>query len=289
MDVSTRRRLVFMAVARDCALTAAPYRRFLVWSGLLLLGIADPRPANAQQPFVVDDAEVTLRRAWHVEVSSQVDWLKREARPFRWQNTLEWELDYGLTDRVELSALLPVISLVSDGPGSRTAVGIGDTSFGLKRRFTRDPLATHAYAGSLTVEFPSGARSRSLGSGLVDYGMNLISQHRLHDTVVLRVNGGLILAGNTQMGAVGIKERGPIVTGGTSVVVGVSSRVTLGAESMVFYSRKATLGGSYVGWQIGANVKMKEGTTLDAGILSGWFDGSPRLGVQVGASIDLSR
>jgi hypothetical protein len=57
----------------------------------------------------------------------------------------------------------------------------------------------------------------------------------------------------------------------------------------VFYSRKATLGGSYVGWQVGSNFKVRKGATIDTGILSRWFDGSPRLGLQLGASIDLSR
>ena len=170
----------------------------------------------------------------------------------------------------------------------QTAVGIGDTSVALKLRFTRNSQAAHAFAGSVSVEFPTGSRRRSLGSGLVDYGVNIISQHRLSDAAIVRMNGGAILAGNTQTGALGIKDRGSIVTAGASVVVSLSSRLQMGAESTVFYSRKAALGGSYVGWQVGSNFKVHEGTTIDAGILSGWFDGSPRLGVQLGASIDLS-
>jgi hypothetical protein len=256
----------------------------------LLLIAGDIGLARAQQPFIVDDAEVTAPAGWHLEVSNQVDWLKREARPFRWQNTLEWELDYGLLPRMELSAVLPVISLVSDGPVSRqTAVGIGDSSVALKWRFTRNPQAAHAVAGGVSVEFPTGSRRRSLGSRLVDYGLNIISQHRLRDAAILRVNGGVILAGNAQTGALGIKERGPIVTAGASFVVGLTPRLQIVAENTIFYSRKATLGGSSVGWQVGSNFTVRKGTTIDTGILSGWFDGSPRLALQLGASIDLSQ
>ena len=71
----------------------------------LLVVVGGVRVACAQQPFIVDDAEVTAPADWHLEVSNHVDWLKREARPFRWQNTLEWEMDYGLARRMELSAL----------------------------------------------------------------------------------------------------------------------------------------------------------------------------------------
>ena len=139
-----------------------------------------PIAANAQQPFVVDDAEVTAPRIWHVELSTQVDLLRSTARPALWQTTTDTELDVGVAPRVELAVLVPLIGLVSETPdGRRLAAGIGDTSFGAKMRFTKSPDARHAFAGSVSIEVPSGDRQRELGSGLVDYGVNLISQHRL--------------------------------------------------------------------------------------------------------------
>jgi hypothetical protein len=63
----------------------------------LAIGLA--ATAAAQQPFVVDDAEVTPSRTWHIEISSHVDWLRAVARPVLWQGTLESDVNYGLLDR----------------------------------------------------------------------------------------------------------------------------------------------------------------------------------------------
>lgn len=46
----------------------------VLWACLLCLGATTA--AVAQQPFLVDDAEVAPSRLWHVEVSSQVDLLR---------------------------------------------------------------------------------------------------------------------------------------------------------------------------------------------------------------------
>ena len=85
--------------ARRAAPTA-----LLAW--LLCFGSATS--AAAQQPFLVDDAEVASRRLWHLEVSSQVDVLRPSARPVRWQNVFEWEVNYRVGARIELAALLPL-------------------------------------------------------------------------------------------------------------------------------------------------------------------------------------
>ncbi len=255
-------------------------------AGLLCLGAATS--VAAQQPFLVDDAEIAAPGLWHVEVSSQVDVLRPSARPVRWQNVLEWEVNYGMGARIELAALLPVVSLVSDAPGGRSSAhGPGDSTLAAKWRITRDPNAAHAMALSAMLEIPSGSQARGLGTGLVDYGMNLISQHRLHPRAVVRLNGGAVLAGNTQTGAVGIRERGPVLTGGASLVCPLGARVQAGGELTMAWSQKATLGGSAVGWQLGTNIAVREGATLDASVLGGWLDASPRFGVQLGMSIDL--
>lgn len=249
---------------------------------------ASARPAGAQQPFLVDDAEVTPARGWHVEISSQVDVLRAVARPARWQNVFEWEVNYGAGRRLELAALLPVVSLVSDAAGGRAAVhGLGDATLAAKWRLTRDPAAVHATALSATLEIPSGSRARGLGTGLVDYGLNLVSQHLVHPRATVRVNGGVLLAGNTQTGAVGIRERGTVLTTGASVVSLVAAAVQVGGELTMAWSQEASLGGSAIGWQLGTNITVRQGVTIDASVLGGWFDASPRVGVQIGMSADL--
>ena len=252
------------------------------------LAICLPAPAVAQQPFVVDDAEVTPLRQWHIQISGHVDWLRPAARPVLWQGTLESDFNYGLLNRVEVGAQLPFIGLVSDRTvAPRVINGIGDVSFGAKLRLTRDPEARHAFAGSVSIELPTGNRSRNLGSGLVDYGANVVSQHRLATSLTLRFNGGVVLAGNTQTGAIGIRHRGTILTGGGSLVAAVSQRLQVGAELTTARSQKATIGGSFTAWQAGGNLVLRPGLTLDAGVLGGWGDASSRWGLQVGTSINL--
>lgn len=263
-------------------------RPFVVAALAAVAWCGSTRPARAQQPFLVDDAEVTPGRGWHVELSSQVDVLRPAARPARWQNVFEWEVNYGAGGRVELAALLPVVSLVSDAAGGRTSAhGIGDATLAAKWRLTSDPAAAHALALSATLEVPSGSQRRGLGTGLVDYGLNLVSQHQLHPRVVVRVNGGALLAGNTQTGAVGIRERGTVLTTGASVVTPLTARAQVGGELTMAWSQKATLGGSAIGWQVGTNITVRDGATLDASVLGGWFAASPRVGVQLGMSLDL--
>ncbi len=173
--------------------------------------------ASAQQPFVVDDAEVTAAGVPHVEISTQVDSLKPAARPSRWQNVFETEVAMGLHGRLEAAVLVPVISLMSQSGGSTYAVhGAGDSSLALKWRATRDPRARVSWAGSAFLELPTGSARRGLGSALIDYGVNLVSQVLLTPHWTLRGNLGGVFAGNLQTGAVGITARGGVVTGGAS-------------------------------------------------------------------------
>lgn len=256
-------------------------------AGLLALALAPPT-ASAQQPFVVDDAGVAARGLWHVEISNHVDVLRAAARPARWQNVLEWEVDYGLGQRVEAAAILPVVSVMADSIGGATsASGVGDATLGVKWRLTADPAARHATALAASVEFPSGSQRRGLGSGLVDYGLNVVSEHVLTARATARINAGAVLAGNTQTGALGIKARGAVLTSGVSLVGTVNRVVQAGAELTLAWSQKTSLAGSAAGWQVGANVAVRDGATIDASVVGGWFDASPRWGIQLGMSVDL--
>lgn len=267
------------------AATVSPVPTAVV-AALLMAVLATP--VAAQQPFLVDDADVTSAGRWHTELSTQVDLLRPAARPARWQNVFEWEVNYGVGRRLEIGALVPLVSVVSDASGARRALhGVGDSSLAAKWRLTKDVTAAHAAALSMSLEIPSGSQARGLGTGLVDYGVNLVSQHRLHPRLTLRVNGGGLLAGNTQTGAVGIKARGAVLTSGASLVAAAHRLVQIGGEITTAWSHRAEVGGSAIGWQIGTNVLVAANTTLDASVLGGWFDASPRGGFQLGVSVDL--
>ena len=119
--------------------------------------------------------------------------------------------------------------------------------------------------------------------------MTLGSQHHVTQAVTLRINGGVVLAGNTQVGALGIQQRGTILSAGSSLVAALHPRVLLGAEVVSAWSQHDTLGGSFVGWQVGGNVLMRPGVTLDWGAIGGRSDASPALALQAGCSIALGQ
>jgi outer membrane putative beta-barrel porin/alpha-amylase len=245
-----------------------------------------PAVAAAQQPFVSDDAGVSDKGIWHVELSNQVDRLRASARPLVWQNLFESELDFGLPGRLEASVIVPLLTLGADH-APRIVGGIGDSAVGIKARFTRDPFARHAFAASLTVEFPTGSRGRELGSGLIDYSLNAISQHGLGRKWALVLNGGVLLAGDSSTGALGIRDRGTILSTAASLRT-VRGRVHVGGEVTGAWSEKAAIADSVVGVQVGANVLLTRGCTLDLGGGTGWFEGSSRVTLQVGMSLDLN-
>ena len=115
-----------------------------VAQGLVVLAIASaPARSYTQQPFIVDDAEVTRRGGVHVEVSDQVNRLRPSAWPARWQNTFDPEVDVGLPGRLELGVTVPAISLLRDRTiGDGAIHGIGDTTLAIKWRMTPAPDAT---------------------------------------------------------------------------------------------------------------------------------------------------
>lgn len=272
-------------VLSSWAIIAHDMRRCLL---IAVMVVAMGSATRAQQPFAVDDADVTPRREWHVEISNQIDRLRRSALPARGQNTLEWEIDVGLAERVELGVVMPLIAIFREASAAPARIsGIGDTSVALKVRATRDPDAAHSFAGTVSLELPTGDRARDLGSGLVDYGLNAISQHRLRERLTLRTNLGLVLAGNTQTGLIGFRERGTVVTGGASLVRQMTRTWQLGAEVTVAWSHKVTVRDSALGWQLGSVLLLRDGVTLDLGVIGGASSASPRLGLQVGTSIDL--
>jgi len=74
--------------------------RTLILSLSLLTAAASS--AQAQQPFVTDDANVTPKGHFHFELSNEFDLLQRSSYPSLRQNTADFELDYGIGGGVEI-------------------------------------------------------------------------------------------------------------------------------------------------------------------------------------------
>lgn len=92
--------------------------------------------------------------------------------PGKRQNTSNFTLNYGLTDRIELGINAPILRIVNTREsllGSPS--GIGDTQLGVKVRLhdQREGSRLPAMSVVFYVEVPTGSTRKQTGSGLTDY------------------------------------------------------------------------------------------------------------------------
>jgi hypothetical protein len=245
--------------------------------------------AIAQQPFVTDNADTTPKRHFHFEFSNEFDLLQHSSFPSTKQNTADFELDYGLFNRVEIGVEAPLLTIFNAGgvsPGKPS--GIGDTNLSLKYNFLseRENSRLPAMAIAFNLELPTGDTTRQLGSGLADFYMNGILQKSVTRKTNLRLNGGILFSGNETTGVVGIKARGTVFTGGGSLVKQFSSKLQLGVELSGALESNFQLGKGQLQTLVGGNYQFKKNASFDFGIVGGKYAASPRAGVQLGLSVD---
>jgi hypothetical protein len=244
----------------------------------------------AQQPFYTDDAAVTEPGKWHLEFFNEFDALQAPQYPNLRQNTFNYKLNTGLPYHLEIDLDSPYLAIFRDlGSLPRRSAGIGDTNLGLKWNFHQEaqhsPLP--ALSVSLYLEFPTGDTDGQLGSGLTDYWLNGIVQKHLAGKTRLTLNTGILFAGNTSTGALGIQtKRGRVYTGGLSLLRDVGARWTLGGEVYGGFTDNPGLERSQLQLLGGGKYAIREGLTFDFGLLGGRYAASPRIGGQIGFSVD---
>src|SRR5512132_2197179 len=225
--------------------------------------------ASAQQPFVTDDADTTPRGHFHFEFSNEFDWLQRAAFPSVRQNTADFELDYGLFNRLEIGIESPLLTIFnSPGTNPRTLSGLGDTNLSLKYNFLkeRENSRTPALAVAFNLELPTGDTRKQLGSGLADFYINGIIQKSLTTKTKLRLNGGILFSGNETTGVVGIKARGIVFTGGGSLVKQFAPKLQLGIELTGALQRNFQLGKGQLQTLVGGNYQLRNNLSFDFGV-----------------------
>jgi len=256
---------------------------------VLLLLVLGAVTATAQQPFVTDDADTTPKHHFHFEFSNEFDLLQHSSFPNRKQNTADFELDYGLFDRVEIGIESPLLTIFN-APGTipKTPSGIGDTNVSLKYNFLREREDSQmpAMAVAFDLELPTGDTKRQLGSGLSDYYMNGILQKSVSKKTKLRLNGGILFSGNETTGVIGIKTRGTVFTAGGSLVKKFTPQLQLGMELTGAVTKDFQLGKGQLQTLLGGNYQFKKNISFDFGIVGGKYAASPRAGVQLGISVD---
>ncbi len=259
---------------------------FLVAIGFLLLSCS---AARGQQPFYTDDADVTPRHHFHFEFSNQLDVLQRESYPSLRQNTGDVEVDFGLFNNVEVGIEAPLITIMNSQISQLgNPTGIGDTNLSVKWNFhkEREHSAMPAMALSFNFEMPTGSVRRQLGSGLADYYLYGILQKSLTSKTKLRTNGGILFSGNMTTGVIGIKTRGLALTGAASLVKQFNPKLDLGFEFTGAVTSNLELSKGQLQFLVGGNYQVTKKMTFDFGVVGGKFAASPRVGAQLGISVD---
>jgi hypothetical protein len=247
-------------------------------------------PTRAQAPFYTDDADTTAKGKFHFEFFDEHDLLQKSLYPAKRQNTANFKLNYGLTDKIELNLDAPFLTIFNARAASQGNVsGIGDTEFGVKYNFRKERETSQlpAMTAVFYVEVPTGNARDGLGSGLTDYWFYLVTQKTLSERTKWRINGGYLFAGNTATGLIGIQQtRGHVFTGNTSLVKEFTPKLKLGVEIFGAVTNNFQLSKGQLEMQIGGNYKLTEQLTLNFGIVGGRFVASPRAGAQFGFSYD---
>ena len=259
---------------------------FCAFLWLLLISAS----ASGQIPFYTDDADTTPQRKFHLEFFNEHDWLQESARPGIRQNTSNFSLNYGLTDRIELGVNIPYIKIFNERSAlPRNLSGVGDMQFGLKARLRdeREGSCLPAVSVVFYVEAPTGSTRKQIGSGLVDYWLYGVLQKRLTKRTTGRLNGGILFAGNDSTGLIGISQvRGQVFTGNASLARAFTPKLTLGAEVFGGVTNNFNLSRGQLEFQIGGSYTVRENFAVTFGLLAGRFPASPRVGMHVGFAYD---
>jgi hypothetical protein len=257
----------------------------ILFTLLTLLGGATS--LHAQLPFYTDDTSVTDRGKWHLEFFNEYDALQLQYPNLR-QNTSNLKVNYGLPHSLELDVDAPYID-IQRSPGNSPSNGIGDTDMGIKWNFLKESKGSPrpSLGASFYIEFPTGDPAQQLGSGLIDYALNVMLQKSLSPKTRLNANTGLLFAGNTSTGVIGTQNtRGQVFTGGLSALHDVNDRLTLGSEIYGAYTDSGSLGRTQLQAMAGGQYTLRKGIALCFGLLGGVYVASPRIGGQIGLSVD---
>lgn len=101
------------------------------------------------------------------------------------------------------------------------------------------------------------------------------------------MNLGVLFAGNTSIGVIGIRTaKGKLFSGGASIVRQFTPKLKLGAELTTVVSSSFQLSKGQLQTTIGGNYSLKKNFAIDFGFLAGRFPASPRVGGLIGFTVD---
>ena len=242
---------------------------------------------HAQLPFYTDDTRVTEQGKWHFEFFNEYDALQLQYPNVR-QNTANFKLNYGLPRNLELDVDVPYLNIQRTA-GNPPSSGWGDTNLGIKWNFHNESKSSRlpSLGASFYTELPTGDTRQQLGSGLADYWLNFIGQKSISEKTRITGNLGVLFAGNTSTGVLGLQNtRGQVYTGGLSMLHDFNTRLTLGGELYGGYAENDNLGRSQLQAMAGGQYALRNGLSFCFGLLGGKYVASPQIGGQIGFSLD---
>lgn len=260
-------------------------------SALVLVVLLVPARVYCQIPFYTDDADTTAKRKFHLEFYNEYDWLHRSALPGKRQNYSNVTLNYGLTDRIELGINVPFVKIFNTRAARLgSPSGIGDIQFGIKARLSEERESSRLPAMSVVFYFqtPTGSFRKQTGSGVTECWLYGVLQKSLTDRTVVRLNGGVVFAGNRYDGLVNIRRvSGQVVTANASLVRNFTPKLKLGVEVFGGVSHNFILSRNQLQTQVGGSYALRDNFEFTFGVLAGHFPASSRAGVQVGFAYDI--
>lgn len=254
---------------------------FIVFGNLTVL---------SQTPFTTDDAEVTDKGKLHFELLNEYDVLQTSLYPNLRQDVAISRFAYGLIKNVEIGVDVPIVTLFNAaGTIPRRPFGFSDIGAHVKAKLREEKEGSRlpAFAVAFNLRFPTGNAANSLGSGVTNYQLYGVAQKSVSKKTKIRANAGVLFAGNTVVGVLGIRTtKGKLFSGGISVVKQYTDKLKLGAEVTAVASSSFQLSKGQLQSTFGGNYNLKKNFALDFGLIIGHFPASPRVGGLIGFSYD---
>lgn len=238
----------------------------------LALAAGAAASARAQAPFATDDAGTTPARRLHFEVFAVGSDLPDADHPASAQRTLVTSLALGLSGSVEVGLDWPWIGIRSDGAAD--VAGGGDLNLYAKWRWLEAAGRRPALALVGAVELPSGDQGKGLGSGERDETLNAVAEWRGVGGLDLRANLGVVFAGNSLTGKVGLATDSHIGTAGFSVTA-ERERHAAGVELTGAFGRLAGERTREIRLQTGLRWTLGPRSALGAAVQRGWYAAPP--------------
>ncbi|MFC1571201.1 hypothetical protein ACFL31_01450 [Candidatus Margulisiibacteriota bacterium] len=216
-------------------------------------------PSWAARPLSTDDAGTLGQGAWEIEASYELDQPKGGGAS---SGSLGTGIKYGLLPSFDLGLEIPYTATGT--------TGIGDATLKGKLGFN-DALAL-----GIDIKLTNADAASGLGTGYVDYGLNVI-----YSCEMCHVNLGYTVVGQ----AGGATSNNNVLSYGIAMEKALNDSTNLVGE--VAGSSTSSVAVNPIDLQIGLNRSLNEILTIDGGLTYGLTDGSSEYKATVGLALAL--